>query len=129
QAAAGTLYYPLEFTNTSRRTCTLDGYPRVALTTRMAPSSQVGFAARRDAEKPALVITLAPAATASATIWMEDTSFYTGSSISMCDPVSVSYLQVYPPGQTSAAYLPYTGQGCSKGVHLGAMTVQAGSGG
>ena len=46
------------------------------------------------------------------------------------DGIGVSYVQVYPPGQIGAAYLPftwYTGQGCSKPVYqLGISTVTAG---
>ena len=123
----GALDYPLEFVNTSGRTCTLDGYPRVALTTRMAPGSQVGAAAGRNDDKPALVITLARDATASATLRILFAGDYL---TSRCGPVTVRYLQVYPPGQEEAVYLPFTGQGCSKPVLLMEITtVEAGTSG
>jgi hypothetical protein len=125
-AAAGSVYMQLEFTNTSGRTCTLFGYPGVALTTSTASGSQVGAAATRSTGKPKLVITLTPGETASATLQIAQVANYPSSS---CQPVSARYLQVYPPGQTSAVYLPYTGQGCMKAVFvLGIQPVQAGTG-
>jgi hypothetical protein len=125
-AAAGSVYMQIEFTNTSGRTCTLFGYPGVALTTSTAPGSQVGAAAARSTGKPKLVITLTPGKTASATLQIAQVVNYPAS---RCEPVSARYLQVYPPGQTSAVYLPYTGQGCTKPVFvLGIEPVQAGSG-
>jgi Protein of unknown function (DUF4232) len=125
-AAAGSVYMQIEFTNTSGRTCTLFGYPGVALTTSTTPGSQVGAAARRSTGKPKQVITLTPGQTASATLQIAQVANYPSSS---CQPVSARYLQVYPPGQTSARYLPYTGQGCMKPVFvLGIEPVQVGTG-
>lgn len=125
-AAAGSVYLQLEFTNTSGRTCTLFGYPGVALTTSTAPGSQVGAAAERSTGKPKTVITLTPGETASATLQIAQVLNYPAS---RCQPASARYLQVYPPGQTSAVYLPYTGQGCTKPVFvLGIEPIQAGSG-
>jgi hypothetical protein len=118
---------PLEFTNTSGRTCTLYGYPGVALTA-TAPGAQVGAAAERSSVRPATLITLAPGVTASATLQLVNVSFY---SASACGPVSAGYLQVYPPGQTSAVYVPntgYTGQACTKAIYqLGVSTVAVGT--
>jgi hypothetical protein len=116
----------LDFTNASGRTCTLFGYPGVALTTSVAPGSQVGAAATRATGRPKMVITLAPGATASATLQITQVANYPSS---RCDPVSARYLQVYPPGQTAAVYLPYPGQGCVKPVFvLGIEPVQSGTG-
>ena len=126
-AGAGSVYIPIEFTNTSGRTCTLFGYPGVALTTSAAPSGQVGAAATRSAASPARVITLAPGASASASLKIAQVANYPAAS---CGPVSAKYLQVYPPGQKGAVYLPYTGQGCSKPVFvLGIDPVVAGTAG
>jgi serine/threonine-protein kinase len=136
QAAAERFYVPLEFTNTSGQACTLYGYPGVALTTSTTPGSQVGSEATRltgislGANNPPAVVTLGPGATASATLQLVNVGVYSSGS---CDPVPVSYLEVYPPGQTSAAYVPYTGyigQACSKPVYqLGISTVEAGTAG
>lgn len=124
--AAGSVYAQIEFTNNSGRRCTLFGYPGVALTTDKTPNSQVGAAATRSAATPKKVITLAPGNTASATLQIAQVANYPSS---RCEPVSAHYLQVYPPGQTDAVYLPYTGQGCSKPVFvLGIQAVQAGTG-
>jgi Protein of unknown function (DUF4232) len=127
QAAAGRFYVPLEFTNTLGRTCTLRGYPRVALTTGTAPGSQAGAGPVRQTDRPEAVITLAPGATASATLQIVNVQAYPSST---CGQVSASYVQVYPPGQASAVYLPYkyTGLPCSKPVYqLGIWPVATGT--
>ena len=93
-------YVPLEFTNISGRACTLYGYPGVAMTTGTTPASQVGSEASRytsgqavgTTDVPATLITLAPDATASATLEIVNVSVYDSSAC--LDPVSVSYLQV-----------------------------------
>jgi hypothetical protein len=126
-AAAGSAYFRISFTNASRQACTLTGFPGVALTTGMEPSSQVGAAATRAAGQQAKVITLVPGGTASATLQVVAVANYPSA---MCGPAAVGYLQVYPPGLATASYLPYTGQGCSKPVFvLGIMPVVAGAGG
>jgi hypothetical protein len=130
-------YVPLELTNTSGRTCTLYGYPGAALTTSTTPGSQVGTAATRFAPSPfratyttPALVTLAPGATASATLLLLNLGAY---STSRCGPASVSYIEVYPPGQTSPAYIPYTGYigyACSNPVaQLGISPVGTGTGG
>jgi hypothetical protein len=130
-------YLPLEFTNVSGRRCTLYGYPGVAVTTGTTPASQVGSQASRTAggqalrttDVPATLITLAAGATASATLVIVNVGVYYGA----CNQVSVSYLEVYPPGQTSAAYVPdtgYTHQACTNPVdQLEITTVEPGGGG
>lgn len=60
--AAGSIYYPIEFTNTSSVACTLYGYPGVSFVT--APGSQAGAAATEDPTYPRALVTLAPKATA-----------------------------------------------------------------
>ena len=123
--AAGSMYLQIDFTNTSGRTCLLNGYPGVSLTSSTTPGSQVGPAATKATTKPEKVITLAPGAVASATLQVVDVLNYSSST---CDPVTGNYLQVYPPGQTSAAYVPFHGQTCAKPVFaLGITTVVAGA--
>jgi hypothetical protein len=124
-AGAGSVYLQINFTNTSRATCTLDGYPGVALTTAASASSQVGAAATRVTDQPAKLVTLAPDASASATLRLAQVANYPTAS---CGPVSGSYLQVYPPGLKTAVYLPYQGQTCTKPVFsMGIAAVQAGT--
>jgi hypothetical protein len=125
-AAAGSVYVEIDFTNTSGRTCTLDGYPGVALTASESAGSQVGAAASRASTKPAVVVTLTAGATASATLQVTEAANYPAAS---CEPKAARYLQVYPPGQKDPVYVPYTSQGCVKPVFvLGVTTVAAGAG-
>jgi hypothetical protein len=122
-AAAGSAYTQIEFTNTSDVTCTLYGYPGVALTTSMAPGSQVGPPATRSATRPKTLVTLTPGTTAVAQVQLVDVLNYPTAN---CDPASASYLQVYPPGQTTPLYLPFTAKTCTKPVFtLGVTTVYA----
>jgi hypothetical protein len=112
-AAAGSVYLRIDFTNTSGAACTLYGYPGVALTTAMTSASQVGPAATRNPAQPARIVTLAPRASASATLRLVQVANYPAG---RCGPVSGSFLQVYPPGQKTAVYLSYQGQTCVKPV-------------
>jgi hypothetical protein len=124
-AAAGSLYQQIDFTNTSGRTCTLYGYPGVAQTTDMTPGSQVGAAATKSTAKPKMVITLAAGKTASATLQITQVVNYPTAN---CGPEDSRYLQVYPPGQTAAVYLPYQSKGCTKPVFvLGITAIVAGA--
>jgi len=123
-AAAGSTYLQIDFTNTSGRSCLLYGYPGVSLTTGTTPATQVGTGASRSTVDQKVVITLAAGATASARLQLVDVQNYPSAT---CDPVSGNYLQVYPPGQTVAAYLPFKGQTCAKPVFaLGITAVAAG---
>ena len=124
-AAAGSVYLQIEFTNTSGAACTLYGYPGVAFTTSTTTASQVGRAATRSTGQPYRLVTLAPKASASATLHLVQVVSYPPA---RCGPVSGSFLQVYPPGQQTAAYLPYHGQTCTKPVFaMGIGAVQPGT--
>lgn len=123
-AAAGSVYLQIDFTNTSPAACSLYGYPGVALTAARNPASQVGAAATRTTGMPAKRVTLAPSASASATLRIVDVANYPAAS---CGPVSGSYIQVYAPGQKSAAYLSYPARTCTKPVFaLGIAAIQPG---
>jgi Protein of unknown function (DUF4232) len=122
-AAAGSTYIQIEFTNTSSVTCTLAGYPGVALTKTQDPGSQVGASASKATTRPATLVTLAPGATAVAQVQLVDVLNYP---TAKCVPASANYLQVYPPGQTMPLYLPFTAQACTKLIFtLGVSTVYA----
>jgi hypothetical protein len=126
-AAAGSMYTQIEFTNTSGATCTLYGYPGVALTASTAPGSQVGAAATRSTIRPEKVVTLTPGATALAQVQLVDVLNYPTAN---CEPASASYLQVYPPGQTTPLYLAFAAKTCTKPVFaLGVTTVYPRAGG
>jgi hypothetical protein len=108
-AAAGSTYYPLNFTNTSKSACYLFGYPGVSFVT--GPSgSQIGEpASRNPAVAPATVI-LAPGGTAHVTIQVVDALNY---SKSACQPVTAHWLKVFPPGQFTALYVKFSSLTCS----------------
>ncbi len=107
--AAGTIYYPLDFTNVASSACTMYGYPGVAFVS--SPSgSQIGAAAgRRSSTGPALV-TLEPGATANATLAVSDV--LVGNNC-LHQQVQVNWVQVYPPDEYTALYARLSRQGCA----------------
>jgi hypothetical protein len=126
QGAAGSVYQVLDFTNISNVTCTLYGYPGVALAGGQ-PVTQVGLAAREDPTTPRKLVTLAPGQVANALLRIVDALNFPAST---CGPVKTQWLQVYPPNQTTPIYLAYQTTGCSKQVRtLTVSVVKSGSGG
>ncbi len=69
-AAAGTVYYPLEFTNDSHRTCTLSGFPRVSAIGRRG--QRLGDPARWDNAVTPSTVRLVPGATGYALLEYSD---------------------------------------------------------
>ena len=127
QGYAGGVYQAIDFTNTSGATCTLFGYPGVSLVSG-PPYVQIGLAAKRQANNtPVEVITLAPGDVANALLQIVDAlNFPTAT----CSPAAATDLQVYPPGQTAAVYLPNQSEACAEPVQTTFIgPVQAGSGG
>jgi hypothetical protein len=126
QGYAGGVYEVIVFTNTSAATCTLYGYPGVSLVSG-PPYVQLGLAAKRQSNTPVTVVTLAPGAAANATLQIVDAlNFPTAT----CSPAAATDLQVYPPGQTAAAYLPNQSEACAEPVQTTFIgPVQAGNGG
>jgi hypothetical protein len=121
--AAGTIFYPLGFTNTSGSACTMFGYPGVAFVSSPG-GSQIGApASRRTAAAPA-VVTVAPGATAHATLAVSDVLIGNN-----CHhQVQVHWVQVYPPDQFSALFARLSRQGCADKtlVTMGVTTVTGG---
>jgi hypothetical protein len=110
QGAAGSLYQTIDFTNISGKTCTLYGYPGVALATG-SPVTQVGAAATRSTTTAPTLVTLVAGQSANTTLRITDAGNYPTST---CDPVATTYLQIYPPNQTTPTYLAYNSTGCKK---------------
>jgi hypothetical protein len=108
-AAAGSTYYPRNFTNTSKSPCYLYGYPGVSFVS--GPSgSQVGEpASRNPAVAPSTVI-LPPGGTAHVTIQVVDAMNYSKSD---CKPVTAHWLKVFPPGQFTPLYIKFSALTCS----------------
>ena len=106
--AAGSTYYPIGFTNSSGSACTLYGFPGVSFVS--AASKQVGAAATEDSTYPRQLVTLAPGATAHASLRVVDAANYPAST---CKPVAVQRLRVFPPNQTTALYISLAVTACS----------------
>lgn len=111
-AAAGSAYYPIDFTNTGGAPCTLLGYPGVSFVTGKSGgnSAALGAPATRNSGAPAATVTLATGGDAHAVLQVVDAGNY---SASACHPVTAHWLRVYPPGQAGAVYAPFTAQVCS----------------
>jgi hypothetical protein len=119
--AAGSVYAPIVFTNTSTSACTLAGYPGVSY---VAPSNgpQVGAAATRNGLHAASSVTLAADASASALVQMANHANYPAAT---CKAATVGGLRVYPPGSRTAAYVAFSApqMACSSDVNQ--LTVAA----
>ena len=109
QGAAGTIYQTITLTNLNTTPCTLYGYPGVSLAAG-DPVTQVGAAANRVPARPATV-TLAPRGVASFELQIAAAGDFSSSE---CDPVSTTWLQVYPPDQVAPLFVSYKSTGCSK---------------
>jgi hypothetical protein len=110
-AAAGTVFYPIEFTNVSGAACLLQGYPAVSLVSAGSDAgSQIGAGAKRDPANPKAPIVLAPGQTAHAALGVEDALDLPKSP---CDPVNAHWLKVLLPDQTVAAYARLGTQTCA----------------
>jgi Protein of unknown function (DUF4232) len=126
QGAAGSVYQVIDFTNIGTASCSLYGYPGVALAGG-TPVTQIGAAASRSTQTAPSLVTLTPGATANALLRITQAENYPQST---CNPVASTYLQIYPPNQTTPIYLAYKSTGCSaSSVNLLSVSVvQAGAG-
>jgi Protein of unknown function (DUF4232) len=126
QGAAGSIYQVLDFSNISNATCTLYGFPGVSLAGG-SPVQQIGLAAAEDHSSPRVLVTLAPGAVANALLRIVQAANFPPS---RCGLKDATYLQIYPPNQTTPVYLKYKAQACAKPVQiLTVSVVKAGSGG
>jgi len=126
QGAAGSTYQVIDFTNISHATCTLYGYPGVSLAGGK-PVTRIGLAAAESHATARKLITLAPGAVANAVLQVAHAVNFPAAK---CHPANAAYLQIYPPNQTTPAYVHYSAQTCAKPVQvLRISVVQAGSGG
>jgi Protein of unknown function (DUF4232) len=121
--AAGSIFYPLEFTNTSGRTCFLIGWPGVSATN--ANVKQLGSAATRDSGVPNKVINVAPGATVHATLRYIDVQVDKSAG---CKATTSTFLKVFPPDQRSARLAFFAVPACTvKGrIYLAISRIQKG---
>jgi hypothetical protein len=126
QGAAGSIYQVLDFSNISDVTCTLYGFPGVSLAGG-SPVKQIGLAAAEDHSSPRQLITLAPGAVANSLLRIVQAANFPPSRRNL---KNATYLQIYPPNQTTPVYVKYQAQACAKPVRiLTVSVVKAGSGG
>ncbi|TVZ03319.1 DUF4232 domain-containing protein [Trebonia kvetii] len=94
-AAAGTAFYPLEFTNVSNHACHLFGYPGVSALN--GNGKQLGNAAGRNARFKPTTVTIAAGGTAHADLgWVDVGNF----PASKCKPTTATIVRAFPPGAT-----------------------------
>ena len=122
---AGSTYYMLEISNTSRATCSLYGFPGVSAVG--AGGHPVGRAAGRASYLTERPLTLTPDATVHAVLQITDVSNFTAAA---CHPVSADGLRVYAPGAFSSQVIPFSFRGCAKRgpVYLHISTTVGGTG-
>jgi uncharacterized protein DUF4232 len=124
--AAGSIFYPLQFTNLSRHACAMRGFPGVSAISRNG--HQLGSPAGWDHTRPVRTVVLAPGGTAHAILRYGDVTVATAPG---CHPVSSMFeLRVYPPGQRQATYAAFSMEACSHTgpVYLDVTPLQAGVG-
>lgn len=99
EQAAGSTYYPLEFTNVSGHTVTIRGYPGVSA---VNGNRQLGSPAAWAHAAP-VTVTLARGATAHTTLQIGNARSFGG-----YKTATATALRVYPPGQKTANYIYFT---------------------
>jgi Protein of unknown function (DUF4232) len=117
--AAGTLYYPLEFTNISTHTCTLYGHPGVSAIAHNG--QQLGNPAGWGSSPAAHTVTLAPAATANAQLAYRDA--VTGDCPAGHEVTSFE-LRVIPPDQTQSRHAFWPLPACTAAGYANFLGVQ-----
>jgi len=105
--AAGSIYYKLEFTNLSGKTCSLAGYPGVSAVD--LSGAQLGTAGARDPSK-VRTVKLANGATATAVLRVVEAGNFPSST---CHIRSAAGVRVYPPNQTASKVVPFPFSACS----------------
>jgi hypothetical protein len=124
-AAAGTDYFDLEFTNLSRHTCTVTGYPGVSAVN--LAGQQVGSPAGRNPQHSAVPITLANGASANVVLGIVDVGNFPSS---RCHSMIAAGLRVYPPNQTASRIVPFPFGACTRAgtTYLTVEAAQKGEG-
>jgi Protein of unknown function (DUF4232) len=110
--AAGTIYYPVQFTNKGTRACTLRGYPGVSAVT--SSGAQIGNPASRSGNS-VTTVTIAPNKSASSMVGFAHTANFP---TAKCKPVTARGLKIFPPNQTKSVTIKRKFSACSgKSVH------------
>jgi hypothetical protein len=126
--AAGSTYYPVDFTNISRSACGMYGYPGISFVTSDGGAGrQIGAAAQRDPAFGKLAVRLAAGGVAHAWLQVAQAGNYPASA---CQPVRAHWLRVFAPGQTVPSFVSYALDACASAAVrlLTVMPVRAGQG-
>jgi uncharacterized protein DUF4232 len=118
-AAAGTMYRELRFTNKGTRSCTIQGFPGVSYVAG-EDGHQVGPAAFRDGSK-GRAISLRPGMTVFAPVGFVQVRNYDPA---VCKPTSVRGLRIYPPHEYNSMFVSAPGTGCAGTPPGNQLTVQ-----
>ena len=126
--AAGSTYYPVDFTNTSSSPCGLYGYPGVSFVTAGSSTGrQIGAAAQENPGFGKVTVRLAAGGVAHAWLQVAEAGNYPAAT---CQPVTAHWLRVFAPGETEALYVNHAFDACSSASAplLTVMPVRAGQG-
>jgi Domain of unknown function (DUF4232) len=107
-AAAGSVYYTLKFTNQSGRSCTVTGYPGVSAVD-LRGRGLGSPASRTPPQRRA--VTLADGATAGAVVQIAQAANFPAST---CRPGPAAGLRVYPPNERVSKVVPLPFRACSR---------------
>jgi Domain of unknown function (DUF4232) len=109
--AAGSVYYPVNFTNTSGAPCGLYGYPGMSFVTADGNAGQqIGAAAQRNTAFGNLPVRLPADGVAHAWLQIAQAANYPASA---CQPMTAHWLRVFPPGDTAASYVGVSFSACA----------------
>jgi uncharacterized protein DUF4232 len=126
-AGAGSVYPAVQFTNVSKISCVLAGFPGISYVGGN-DGHQVGAAATRTGGIGSQ-ITLRPGAMAAAVVKEANTGNFDATD---CQPVGVRGFRVYAPDDTTAMFLPFSGEktACAntRDGQLSVETVKSGAG-
>lgn len=109
--AAGSTYYPVDFTNTSSSPCGLYGYPGMSFVTAGdGGGRQIGAAAQQNPGFGKVAVRLAAGGMAHAWLQVAQAGNYPASA---CQPVTAHWLRVFAPGETQPLYVSHAFDACS----------------
>src|SRR5262249_6537098 len=106
--AAGSVFYRIEFTNLSGKTCTVSGFPKVSAVG--LNGKRIGAPATHMSGKKAGVVKLAPGHSAVATLQIVDALNFPKNK---CEPTLAAGLRVSVPGGSGSKIAPLAFETCA----------------
>lgn len=126
QGAMGSTYVVIRFKNLDNVSCTLYGFPGVALAGG-TPVTDIGLPSTENPQTARELVTLQPGGYAYATLQIGHAVNYP---TSVCKPRKATWLAVIPPNQTVPLYIPWQTTACAGTAKLLSVTaVRPGNGG